>query len=110
GDTSSTRAAKAQPASTKASKGPVNTEGARSRLFALPQRSGNVNQASLSGQIDQLLGQKVPGYETFKSAFASAFQFDPNTMQMKPLKVGSHVTGGSVIGQIGQAPVSGAPH
>jgi hypothetical protein len=103
------QAAPATKTSTKSDKAPSNTENARDRLFALPQRPANVDQASVSGQLDQLLGQKVPGYETFKSALANAFQFDSKTMTLKPLKVGSHVTGGSVIGRIGQTP-TGAPH
>ncbi|MFL5906171.1 MAG: lytic murein transglycosylase [Solirubrobacterales bacterium] len=114
GDNSSTRAAQARHSQAKSSqpdssKDPVNTEELRNRLFALPQRPSNVDRASVSGQIDQLLGQKVPGYETFKSAFANAFQFDSKTMELKPLKVGSHVTGGSVIGRVGQ-PDQAPPH
>ena len=31
------------------------------------------------------------------------FQFDPKTMQLKPLKIGSRVVGGSEIGRIGKA-------
>jgi hypothetical protein len=96
GDNSSKGAAKAKSAG--APNPTANSENARQRLFALPQRSGN---ADISGQIDQLLGRSVPGYETFKSAFSNSLQFDANTMTMKPLKVGSKVTGGTVIGHIG---------
>jgi hypothetical protein len=81
-------------------KQPANTEELRNRLFALPQRSAD--RASLSGQLDQLLGAKVPGYETFKSAFADSFQFNSKTMELRPLKVGSKVTGGTVIGRVGK--------
>jgi Transglycosylase SLT domain len=84
------------------SNGPVNTEELRDRLFALPQRPGNVDRASITGQLDQLLGAKIPGYETFKAAFAESFQFDPKTMELRPLKVGSKVTGGTVIGRVGK--------
>ena len=42
----------------------------------------------------------MPGHPTV--------QFDPKTMQLKPLKVGSQVIGGSVIGRIGKSP-SGPP-
>jgi Transglycosylase SLT domain len=89
-------------AASKASSGPRNTEELRNRLFALPQRPANAGRASVTGQLDQLLGQAVPGYETFKSAFAPSFQFDQKTMELHPLKVGSKVTGGTVIGRIGQ--------
>src|SRR5919106_3101637 len=54
---------------TKAAAAPVNTEELRDRLFALPERPANVGQASVSGQLDSLLGERVPAYETFKSYF-----------------------------------------
>jgi hypothetical protein len=96
-------------AHTKAASGPRNTEGLRNRLFALPQRSGNAQQSDVAGQLDQLLGRAVPGYETFKSAVAPSFQFDQKTMELRPLKVGSKVTGGTVIGRVGQ-PDAAPPH
>jgi hypothetical protein len=89
--------------------GPANTEEIRTRLFALPERPSNVDRASVSGQLDTLLGKKVPGYETFKAAFSSAFEFDAKTMELKPLKVGSQVTGGTVLGNLGQFGTQ-APH
>jgi hypothetical protein len=100
GDNSAKGAAKAKSAS--APRATSNSENARQRLFALPQRSGNAGNPGIGGQIERLLGRSVPGYETFKSAFSNSLQFDANTMQLKPLKVGSKVTGGTVIGHIGQ--------
>jgi hypothetical protein len=88
---------------------PLNTEEMRQRLFALPERPANVEGAGLSGQLNTLLGEKVPGYETFKSYFSSAFEFDSETMELRELKVGSKVTGGTVLGRIGQVG-AGAPH
>jgi hypothetical protein len=108
GDNSQRKSA-AAPKKRKAASAPRNTEGLRSRLFALPHRPGNAEQAGVAGQLDQLLGRAVPGYETFKSAFAPSFSFDQKTMQLKPLKVGSKVTGGTVIGRVGQ-PDQAAPH
>ncbi|MGH2922685.1 MAG: M23 family metallopeptidase, partial [Solirubrobacterales bacterium] len=89
---------------------PVNSEEIRDRLFALPERPSNVDQASISGQLDTLLGEKVPAYETFKSYFSSVFKFDRKTMELRPLKQGSKVTGGTVLGRIGAADAGGAPH
>ncbi len=86
----------------KAADEPANTEELRSRLFALPERPSNLDRASVSGQLDNLLGKRVPGYETFKAAFSSAFEFDSKTMELKPLKVGSQVTGGTVLGHLAQ--------
>jgi hypothetical protein len=66
----------------------------RERLFALPQRPGNADQTGVTGQATQSSGQSAPGHETF--------HFDPRTMQLKPLRVGSKVIGGSEIGHIGK--------
>ena len=128
GDNSARRAAapaSAQPKQPKAqpqpapSGGPSNTEGSRERVFALPGRVPNADQASSLRPGDllpaqaALAGQTVPGHPTV--------QFDLKTMQLKPLKVGSHLIGGSVIGRIGSpraarrgstsrsAPPDGAP-
>jgi hypothetical protein len=91
------------------SAGPVNTEELRSRLFANPQRTGSVNQSSVGGQLDSLLGQRVPGYETFKNYVSDTFKFNAANSDLKPLKQGSHVTGGTVLGTVGQ-PANQAPH
>jgi murein DD-endopeptidase MepM/ murein hydrolase activator NlpD len=98
----------AQPAD-DAKKAPVNTEEIRERLFALPERPSNVESAGVSGQLNSLLGERVPGYETFKSYFSSAFKFDAETMELRELKVGSKVTGGTVLGRIGETGAT-APH
>jgi hypothetical protein len=89
--------------SPKPSNRPADTEGTRRRLFAHPRRPANIERATVTGQLDRLLARKLPGYETIKSTFAAALQFDPKTMELKPLRVGSHVAGGSVIARVGQA-------
>src|SRR3954453_5784858 len=107
GDNSGGSAKAAKAASAKPA--PNNSENSRQRLFALPQRGGNAANSSVTGQLDQLLGRSVPGYETFKSAVSSSVQFNSDTMQLKPLKKGSKVTGGTVIGHVGQ-PDAQPPH
>ena len=92
----------AKPAPEPKAAAPVNTEELRERLFALPERPANVKSAGVSGQLNSLLGERVPGYETFKSYFSSAFKFDSETMELRALRVGSKVTGGTVLGRIGQ--------
>src|SRR5262245_9756408 len=105
GDNSRSKAA--APKAAKA--GPANTEDLRNRLFALPRRPHNADRASLTGQLDRLLGRAVPGYETFKAAMAPSFRFDQRTMELRPLKVGSKVTGGTVIGRVGRSDAA-PPH
>jgi transglycosylase-like protein with SLT domain len=108
GDNSTGPAAKS--AAPKATSATGNSENSRQRIFALPQRSRSANTSTVPGQLDQLLGRTVPGYTTFKAAFADTVQTDSGNVVMKPLKVGSKVTGGTVIGRIGQTSPSQAPH
>src|SRR5512132_1793060 len=110
--TAGDNSAKGAPKAAKSASAPrvtANSENARQRLFALPQRSSNAGNSGIGGQLDQLLGRSVPGYETFKSAVSNSLQFDSKTMTLKPLKVGSKVTGGTVIGRVGQ-PGAQPPH
>ncbi|CAN5450900.1 hypothetical protein BH20ACT15_BH20ACT15_07280 [soil metagenome] len=102
-------AAKAEAEDAKPAK-PVNTEDLRERLFASPERPANAERAGVSGQLDGLLGERVPAYESFKSYFSSAFKFDSKTMELADLKVGSKVTGGTVLGRIGPDPTGEASH
>ena len=64
-------------APTRRHAGPVNTEDSRDRLYAYPERKHNLDRAGLTGQLDSLLGEKMPGYETFKGYFADVLRFDP---------------------------------
>jgi hypothetical protein len=87
----------------------LDTEELRERLFALPQRPHNIDRAKLSGQLDALLGGHVPGYETFKNYFADAFKFDRRTTDLKPLREGSRLVGGTILGWIAKTDKL-APH
>ena len=79
----------------------ANTEDARDRLYALPERPRNVDQASLSGQLDALLADKLPAYESFKSYFSGVLKFDRKSMNLAQLREGSQVVAGTVLGRIG---------
>ena len=89
--------------------GPTNTEDSRTRLFALPRRESNGSNSGLEGGIDDLLGKGIPGYETFKSYFSGVLRFDDETMDTAPLRKGSMVVGGTIIGKVGQADPAAAP-
>ncbi len=97
----------------QAATGPVNTENARARVFAHPERSSakaNGQRASLRGQVDALAGKKVPGYVTFRNYFDDVFKFDASTTELRPLKVGSKVVAGTVIGRMAGSEGGIAPH
>jgi hypothetical protein len=90
--------------------GPVNTEDLKERLYALPQRPENVDRADLTGQLDDLLSQKIPGFSTFEAYFTKVFKFDRKTMVMKPLREGSKVVAGTLLGRIGKVRQGVAPN
>ncbi len=79
---------------------PINTEDMRERLYAFPERPENVGRADLSGQLDQLLTSRFPGYDSFKSYMGGVLRFDSGTMQMRTLRKGSRVVAGTVLGRI----------
>ena len=81
---------------------PTNTEDARDAPLRPPERPANRERADLTGQLDDILGEGVPGYETFKAYFTGVLRFDPKTMEQKPLEEGSKVIAGTVIGRIGE--------
>ncbi len=89
--------------------GVTNTENDRERIYALPERPRNVENASLSGQLDSLLGENLPGYETFKAYLGGVLEFNSEDMDLQPLEKGSEVVAGTVLGRVGQT-TELAPH
>ncbi len=81
----------------------------RRRIYALPQRPHNVHRANVTGQLDHLLKTRMPGYSTFKSYVGHVMHFNPDSMQLRPLRKGSKVVAGTVLGRIGKT-TSLAPH
>jgi hypothetical protein len=81
--------------------GLADTEDTRERLFALPERKANRERAELTGQLDELRGERVPGHQTYKAYFTGVLKFDPETMESRPLRKGSQVIAGTVLGEIG---------
>jgi hypothetical protein len=88
----------------------ANTEDSRDRLFALPQRPANRELADLSGQLDELLGRGMPGYETFKAYFTGVLRFDEDKMESKPLRKGTRVIAGTVLARVGDTENGIASH
>ncbi|MGI9019539.1 MAG: M23 family metallopeptidase, partial [Solirubrobacterales bacterium] len=87
--------------------GPLNTEDMRERLYAFPERPGNIGRADLTGQLDELLATRFPGYESFKSYLGGVMKFDRDTMEMEALREGSQVVAGTVLGHLDEG---SAPH
>ncbi len=87
--------------------GPTNTEDSRDRIFANPDRPNTRERAD--GGDEQGPGKGTPGYETFKSYFSGVLRFDDSKMDTEPLREGSHVVAGTILGRIG-AGDDQAPH
>jgi hypothetical protein len=80
----------------------------KQRLFAHPSRPA----AMAAGGRDQLLnaGAELPGSMTFKSYFTEVFGLKRSEVVLKPLKVGSKVIAGTILGRIGRTDPEVAPH
>ncbi|MDQ3758530.1 MAG: lytic murein transglycosylase, partial [Actinomycetota bacterium] len=103
------KAAESKAEPVKAESGPVNTEDSRERLYAFPEREANEDRADLTGQLDELLGRRMPAYEGFKSYFSSVLRFDEQKMELETLEEGSKVVAGTIIGRVGKTDEL-APH
>jgi murein DD-endopeptidase MepM/ murein hydrolase activator NlpD len=101
--------AQSATATTAAVSGPQNTENLRPRLYALPQRPHNAHRADVSGQLGQLMSKRFPGYSVVKSYVGGVLHLDRHSMELRPLRKGSKVTAGTVLGRLGQTG-NMAPH
>ena len=90
--------------------GPVNTEDARERLYAFPERPRNAGRADLTGQLDSLFADRFPGYEGFTAYSSGVLRFDRRTMEMEELEKGSKVIAGTVLGRVDKIDEELAPH
>jgi hypothetical protein len=66
------------------------------RLYALPMRPNNRRQAALSGQLGQIMAPN----STVSPYFGSSIHRKGHAMVMRPLRKGSHVVAGTVLGHI----------
>ena len=73
----------------------------KERLYADPSRHNNRPIAEETGQLNEAqLGKD--GVEVFKVYFSRVFRLSPSDVKLKPLKKGSKVIGGTVLGRIGK--------
>ena len=81
---------------------PMNTEDARERVFAFPERTTGGPGASLDLAIDPVERYlQRAGYESFEKYFGVA-KFDPEKSELRPLREGSEVLAGTVLGHVGE--------
>jgi hypothetical protein len=81
----------------------------KERLFAHPNVPGAREAGGLEQQLDAQ-ARKSGKYETFKAYFSRPFGLDPSKVRLRPLKKGSRVIGGTILGRIGRTVPGKAAH
>ena len=79
------------------------------RLFAHP----NHPYARKAGGLEQQLDAEVRRdgrSATYRNYFSRPFSLDPSQVTLRPLKEGSRVIGGTIVGRVGRAQAGKAPH
>jgi Transglycosylase SLT domain/Peptidase family M23 len=99
------KAALAAPATPRAAAAVQST---KERLFAHPARPAAFKAG---GQLQIAnTGSAIPGYTTFKSFFTQVYGLKRKDVVLKPLKQGSQVIAGTILGRIGKVEPTVAPH
>ncbi|HMJ94443.1 MAG TPA: lytic murein transglycosylase, partial [Thermoleophilaceae bacterium] len=81
----------------------------KERLFAHPDLPGSREAGGLEQQLDSQ-ARKNGKYETYKNYFSRPFGLDPSKVRLRPLKKGSRVIGGTILGRIGRTQAGTASH
>jgi len=81
----------------------------KQRLFAHPDLPGAREAGGLEQQLDAE-ARKNGKYETYKNYFSRPFGLDPSKVRLRPLKKGSRVIGGTIVGRIGRTERDIAAH
>ena len=92
------------PASAAQASAPV-----KERLFAHPDLPGAREAGGLEQQLDAQ-ARKNGKYETYKNYFSRPYGLDPSKVRLRPLKKGSRVIGGTIVGRIGRTERDIAAH
>ena len=80
----------------------------KERLFAHPDVPGAREAGGLEQQLDAQA--RKSGKYTYKNYFSRPFGLDPDKVRLRPLKKGSHVIGGTILGRIGSTEPGMAAH
>jgi Transglycosylase SLT domain len=81
----------------------------KKRLFAHP----NMPLARQSGGLQQLLdaqARRGGNSESFRNYFSRPFGVNARNARLRPLRRGSHVIGGTILGRLGKTEPATAPH
>jgi hypothetical protein len=81
----------------------------KQRLFAHPDLPGSRESGGLEQQLNTE-ARKNGKFETYKNYFSRPFGLDPSKVRLRPLRKGSRVIGGTILGRIGQTVAGKAAH
>jgi hypothetical protein len=90
----------------------TNTENMRGRVYANPLRPQNQNRATVEGQSvsDPMPSGGVEGkpgdYVIYDGSASGIYRFDEGTADLKPLRKGSRVIAGTVLGRLAEQPTA----
>lgn len=93
--------------SAEAQEGPTNTEDLRGRVYANPLRPQNQNRATVDGQstaapVSTSIDGRPGDYVVYGGS--GIFKFDPGSTDLMPLREGSKVIAGTVLGRLPETP------
>lgn len=93
-----------------------NTENMRGRTYANPLRPSNQNRSTIQGESTQLASTATetyggvdgkPGdYLIYDGSKAGVYKFKPGTAELHPLRKGSRVIAGTVLGRLAEQPTA----
>ena len=91
--------------------GPMNTENMRGRTYANPLRPQNQTRAAVDGTSVKTPGptggEGLPGdYLVYGGANIGILRLDPSDTELLPLKEGSRVLAGTVLGRLAETPTA----
>ncbi len=98
--------AHAKPATRPAAASPNVTY--KARLFANPRRPAARSNGGLQQMFDRQTGGK--GFDTYDAYFARPVGLNASNARLRPLRKGSKVVSGTVIGRVGKTDPAKAPH
>ena len=78
------------------------------RLFAHPARPNSRKAGGLEQIFDRQAGGKA--YDTYDAFFAKPIGLNAENARLRPLKQGSRVVSGTILGRVGKTDVNLAPH
>jgi hypothetical protein len=79
------------------------------RLFAHPSHPDARDAGGLEQQLYAQM-RRSGKFETYSNYFSRPFGLEPSKVELRPLKKGSRVIGGTIIGRVGRAQAGKGPH